>query len=245
MTCSATEMTETTTAHRAVRVLGAAALLASPLLALPTGGPLAAAAPCPDVEVVFARGTAEPPGVGSIGQQFIDALRGRVGPRPLQVYPVAFPALPEFATTVDGVIDASNHIRGTAATCPETEMVLGGYSRGAALIDYVTAAAAPEGYAGVIEPLPPEVADHVAAVVMLGRSSAEFLSTVGAPPPPAIGADYAGKTIDLCAPGDPICSPGDDGAAHAAYATNGMTLQAADFAAERIRPAGPPPEQPF
>ncbi|WP_235626987.1 cutinase family protein, partial [Mycobacterium tuberculosis] len=30
---------------------------------------------CPDVEVVFARGTGEPPGVGGIGEDFIDALR--------------------------------------------------------------------------------------------------------------------------------------------------------------------------
>lgn len=231
--------------HRIVRVLGAAALSGSAVLVLPGGGPAASAAQCPDVEVIFARGTAEPPGVGSIGQQFVDALRGRVGPRPLEVYPVNFPALPEFATTVDGVIDAGNHIRATAAACPDTEMVLGGYSRGAALIGYTTAAVAPDGYAGVIEPLPPEAAGHVAAVVLLGKSSPEFLSTVGAPPPPPAGAEYAGKTVNLCAPGDPICSAGDDGPAHAAYATNGMTLQAADFAAERLRPPAPPPDQPF
>ena len=37
--------------------------------------PSVSAQPCPDVEVVFARGTAEPPGVGGIGQAFVDSLR--------------------------------------------------------------------------------------------------------------------------------------------------------------------------
>jgi cutinase len=228
-----------------LRVLSAVALFIPSLLLLPAGGAVASAESCPDVEVVFARGTAEPPGLGWIGQQFVDALRSRLGPRSFDVYPVNFAALPEFATTVDGVIDASNHIRGTAAYCPQTEMVLGGYSRGAALVSYVTAPTVLAGYPGVIEPLPPDVARHIAAVVQLGKSSAEFLNSVGAPPPPVAGSDFAAKTIDLCAPGDPICSPGDDPAAHAAYAANGMTLRAADFAAERIRPPEASPDQPL
>ena len=36
---------------------------------------------CPDVEVVFARGTFEPPGVGATGQAFVDALRARLPER--------------------------------------------------------------------------------------------------------------------------------------------------------------------
>ncbi|WP_263993195.1 cutinase family protein, partial [Mycobacterium paraense] len=38
-----------------------------------------ASAQCPDVQVVFARGTGEPPGVGPTGQAFVDDLRSRVG----------------------------------------------------------------------------------------------------------------------------------------------------------------------
>ena len=47
-------------------------------LSAPMGAPSAAAAPCPDVDVVFARGTDEPPGVGVVGQTFIDAFRSDV-----------------------------------------------------------------------------------------------------------------------------------------------------------------------
>jgi cutinase len=60
------------------RFLGAAAVGASVLLS-PVVIPSVSAAPCPDVEVVFARGTFEPPGVGDTGQAFVDALRGQVG----------------------------------------------------------------------------------------------------------------------------------------------------------------------
>ncbi|WP_082952722.1 cutinase family protein [Mycolicibacter sinensis] len=218
------------------RILAATGLAGGTLLCWPAGD--AAALDCPDVEVVFARGTAEPPGVGSMGQQFIDALRWRVGGRPVGVYPVNFPAVPEFGPTVAGVADAAGHITDMAAGCPQTAVVLGGYSRGAALMGYLTEPApAADGFP---PPLTPEAAGHVAAVALLGRPSAAFLNSLGAPPL-VIGPGFAAKTIDLCAPGDPICSAGDDGAAHWAYAANGMTAQAADFAVERLAPPGPDP----
>lgn len=219
-----------------IRLLAAAAL-AAPLALCAPAGEAAAFPDCPDVEVVFARGTNEPPGVGGVGQSFVDALHWRVGMRPYAVYPVNYPAVPEFAPTIEGMTDAANHIRDTAAACPDTQLVLGGFSRGAALIGYLTEPAGP----GVT--LPPEVASHVAAVALLGKPSNEYLTALGAPPL-SIGPGYATKTIDLCAPADPICSTGIDGAAHAAYAANGMTAVAADFVADRLRPPetapGPP-----
>ncbi|MDT5019304.1 MAG: cutinase, partial [Mycobacterium sp.] len=56
----------TTSARRATGILGAFAAAC----ALPIGFiqlPAAVADPCPDVEIVFARGTTEPPGVGGVG----------------------------------------------------------------------------------------------------------------------------------------------------------------------------------
>ena len=54
----------------------AAALLAISAMPLTVVSPVADAKPCADVEVVFARGSDEPPGVGKVGQAFVDALLG-------------------------------------------------------------------------------------------------------------------------------------------------------------------------
>ena len=62
--------------------------------------PSASAQPCPDVEVVFARGTGEPPGVGGVGQAFVDALRSKVGGKSVDVYPVNYPASSDFANGI-------------------------------------------------------------------------------------------------------------------------------------------------
>jgi cutinase len=221
------------------RFLGAAVVapfaLLSPVISIPS----AAAAPCPDVEVVFARGTFEPAGVGQTGQAFVDALRAQLGGKSVDVYPVNYPASLDFATAADGVIDASNKIGDVAASCPNTKMVLGGYSQGAAVVAYTTEDSVPPGFtlpAGITGPMAPEVANHVAAVTLFGKPSSGFLQQIytGAPPI-TVGRLYSGKTTDLCIPEDPVCSPsGSDNNVHTLYAVNGMANQAADFAARRV-----------
>jgi cutinase len=195
--------------------------------------------------VVFARGTFEPPGIGATGQAFVDSLRAQVGGKSLDVYPVNYPASLDFATAADGVIDASNKVRDMAASCPNTKMVLGGYSQGAAVIGYITEDAIPAGFtlpAGITGPMPPGVADHVAAAALFGKPSTGFLNGIDRDAPPiTIGHLYSAKTIDLCIPEDPVCSPdGNDNGAHVLYAVNGMAGQAADFAARRLSSSGVP-----
>ncbi len=210
--------------------------------------PIAAAQPCPDVEAVFARGTGEPAGVGGIGQPFVDELRTAVGPKSLDVYPVNYEASSNFndriefaRSVVDGITDASNHIEATAANCPKTRIVLGGYSQGAVVAGFTTSASVPAGipaeYVSFLpKPMPPEVANHVAAVVLFGKPSAQWLQNYGAPVV-TIGPLYAPKTDELCADGDTICN-GDPGGlpsfAHASYPANGMTQQGADYAASHL-----------
>ncbi|ALR12480.1 cutinase [Mycobacteroides saopaulense] len=216
-----------------------AVAVASALFSSPVGIPAAAAAACPDVEVVFARGTFEPPGAGGTGEAFVSALRARTKGKSVEVYPVDYPASLAFATAADGVIDASNRVKDIAARCPDTKIVMGGFSQGAAVVAYTTADAVPPGFElpeGITGPMPPEVADHVAAVALFGKPSSGFLQRIDNTAPPInIGHLYAGKTVDMCVPEDPICSPdGSDNAAHGSYGDNGMTSQAADFAARQI-----------
>ncbi|MUM16782.1 cutinase family protein [Mycobacterium sp. CBMA271] len=212
------------------------------LLSSPVGIPSAVAAACPDVEVVFARGTFEPPGVGGTGEAFVNALRARTKGKSVEVYPVEYPASLAFATAADGVIDASNRVKEISARCPDTKIVLGGFSQGAAVVAYTTADSVPVGFdlpEGLTGPMPPDVADHVAAVALFGKPSSGFLQRVdNMAPPITIGHLYAGKTVDMCVPEDPICSPdGSDNTAHGSYGDNGMTNQAADFAARQLASA--------
>jgi hypothetical protein len=228
------------------RLVAAVLLTACGLLSAPITS--AAAQPCPDVEAVFARGTGEPPGVGGIGEPFVDSLRSAIGAKSLDVYPVNYEASSDFGdriqfaqSVVDGIKDASGHIEATAANCPKTRIVLGGYSQGAAVAGFVTSASIPAGVpAEYVEflpkPMPPEIANHVAAVTLFGKPSAAWLQNYGAPAI-VIGPLYAPKTDDLCAPGDTICDGDPGGApsfAHAEYPANGMTAQAADYAASHL-----------
>lgn len=228
------------------RVLVAALTIGGGLLGAPIQ--IAAAQPCPDVEAVFARGTGEPAGVGGIGEPFVDQLRTAVSPKSLDVYPVNYEASSNFndriefaRSVVDGITDASNHIEATAANCPKTRIVLGGYSQGAVVAGFTTSASVPPGIPAeymsfMPKPMPSDIANHVAAVVLFGKPSAQWLQNYGAPVV-TIGPLYAPKTDDLCAAGDTICD-GDPGGlpsfAHASYPANGMTQQGADFAASHL-----------
>jgi cutinase len=175
-------------------------------------------------------------------------LRAAVGPKSLDVYPVNYEASSNFSdrvefaqSVVDGIKDAGSHIQATAANCPKTRIVLGGYSQGAAVAGFVTAASVPAGVPAeylpfLPKPLPPEIANHVAAVTLFGKPSAQWLQNYDAPQV-VIGPLYVPKTIDLCADGDTICN-GDPGGppsfAHSSYPVNGMVGQAAGFAASHL-----------
>ena len=196
--------------------------------------PSASNGSCPDVEVVFARGTSEPPGVGATGQAFVDSLRSKIGPKSMSVYAVDYPATMDFPTAMSGIEDAGRHVQRMAADCPKTKMVLGGFSQGAAIMGFVTSAAIPDGApADTPRPMSADVANHVAAVTLFGTPSAQFMSSIGQPPI-GIGPLYAAKTTELCSAGDPICSGGGDWGAHDGYPNDPTVHQAATFAADRI-----------
>ena len=233
---------------RLLRLL-AAAVVGGAALVSPLSASTAAAEPCPDVEVLFTRGTFEPPGVGGTGQAFVDSVRNQLPGKSVDVYPVNYPASLDFGRAADGVIDAGNKIRDTVGNCPNTKIVLGGYSQGAAVMAYITTDEVPADFnlpAGITGPMPSAVAGHIAAVSLFGKPSNGFLQMIDRNAPPiTIGRSYTAKTLDLCIPTDPICSPtGGDNGAHGLYAVNGMTDQAAAFAAQRVTAPAPGDSRP-
>jgi cutinase len=193
----------------------------------------AQAAACPDVQVVFARGTGEPDGVGRVGDAFVDALRPLVKGKSVAVYGVNYPATRDFMRAADGANDASLFVQNTAATCPDTKIVLGGYSQGAAVADIITVADQPT--LGFAQPLPANIADHVAAVAVFGNPSIRLLGG----PLTTLSPLYGYKTIDLCNGADPVCSGGNDVPAHSLYVEAGLATQAAQFVANRLTSQAP------
>ncbi|HTH89442.1 MAG TPA: cutinase family protein [Mycobacterium sp.] len=198
-----------------------AALLAPAVSPMPIG--IASADDCPDIEVVFARGTNDAPGLGNVGDAFVGALRGKVGGRSVGAYAVNYPASFDFLAAADGANDASAHIQYMVDNCPNTRLVLGGYSQGAAVIDVISAVPIP--VVGFNNPLPPNVPDHVAAIAVFGNPSAKLGL------PLTVSPVWGGKAIDLCNGDDPICqTDGENVAVHRAY-VGGPTNQAANFVA--------------
>jgi cutinase len=194
----------------------------------------ASADPCPGIEVVFARGTGEAPGVGRVGQAFVDALQPLAGGKSVGTYAVDYPASYDFLRATDGANDASTFVQNFAATCPASRIVLGGYSQGAAVMDLITAATQP--MFGFADPMPADVAHHVAAVALFGNPA----NRIGTNLSPGLTPQYADKTIDLCNGADPVCSAGNDVHAHSLYVQAGLASRAARFAAQKLTGATPP-----
>lgn len=220
--------------RRGLLVVGAVVLAAAGLVtptALPATGLLpSASAACPAVEVIFARGRLESPGVGVLGNAFISALRSK-SKKNIGVYAVQYPADNQIDV---GANDMSGHIQSMMNNCPDTRLVLGGYSLGAAVTDVVLAV--PFDFFGFKAPMPPGADQHIAAIALFGNGAA----WVG--PITNFNPLYSERTIELCHGADPICNPADPDTwednwpAHLAnaYIQAGMANQAADFVAGRI-----------
>lgn len=194
--------------------------------------PRAGAAGCPDVELVFARGTAEPPGLGRVGDALAAALPPVLKARTLGIYPVDYPASYNFMTTASGADDARDHVTTMAAACPNTKFVLGGFSQGAAAMSML-AGVPPLGNTvgdfGSAPALDPALAPRIAAVAVFGNPGIRFgvpLSSDG---------EFADRSIDLCSPGDPVCTVGGrDRAAHSDYQDAPYPDEAAQFIAAHV-----------
>jgi cutinase len=214
-------------------LLATVGLLTAPAV-LPTASlgviPSARAAPCPQIEVVFARGRMESAGTGILGNAFVSALRSKVN-KNIGVYAVRYPADNQIDV---GANDMSQHIQNMINNCPDTRLVVGGYSLGAGVADVVLAVPMP--FFGFDNPLPPGADQHIAAVALFGNGAA----WVG--PITNFNAVYNDRTIELCHGADPVCNPADPNTwennwpAHLAnaYIQAGMANQAADFAAGRL-----------
>ncbi|MEM6104724.1 cutinase family protein [Mycobacterium sp. 050272] len=208
--------------------LGASALvIAAGLLATPSA-PVARAFDCPDVEVIFARGTNEPAGLGRVGDALVDSLRQQTGLNILP-YGVNYAASKLQLHGGDGANDTIDRVKKSVETCPNTKIVLGGYSQGASVMDIV--AGVPIGGISWGNKLPPQYADNIAAVVTFGDVADRAGGTL-----PTQSALLGSKAMDYCNPNDPIChaGPGNEWSGHTEGYVPVYTTQAAQFVASKL-----------
>lgn len=209
-----------------MRVISAISVGLLAATGLATAAP-AQSADCRDVELVFARGTSEPAGLGRVGRALSDQLAASLGGRSFGTYAVNYPASYDFLAAADGATDATNRIAAVSQACPDTRFVLGGYSQGAAVVDMllgIPPLGDKVGDVGSAPPMPQSLASKVAAVAVFGNPATKFGNPASVALPP-----FAGKVIDLCNPGDPICSQGRNPLAHVSYEKTDLVSQAVGF----------------
>ena len=185
---------------------------------------------CPDVDVVFARGSGEPPGLGVPGTAFAASLSADLPGESVVDYAVDYAASDTQLSTFAGATDLSDHVVALAAQCPDTLFVIGGYSQGATATDLAT------GLLPVpllVTTIPNSLAAHIAAVVTFGNPGHLLIEI-----PLTDSAAYGAKWLDFCAPGDPVCLGGLNVNAHTDYVINGDTAAGAVFAAAQVLAAG-------
>ncbi|WP_432993892.1 cutinase family protein [Dactylosporangium sp. CA-233914] len=183
---------------------------------------------CADVEIVFARGTGDLPGLGVLGTPLVSAIRSALPGRTVNAYGVNYAAEASQASAGPGATDMSRHVNAVAAACPGTKFVIGGYSQGATVTDI--AIGIPFGTT-TGETIPAGLASRVSAVVVFGNPLGILHQTIA-----QRSSVYGPKTKEFCNAGDAICgsAAGGNALAHLQYMSNGSVQQAAQFVAGKL-----------
>jgi cutinase len=187
-----------------------------------------AATSCPDVQVLFARGTFELKPIGSIvGPSFTRALEKDLPGDSVSVWGDPYAANVLQTSAGPGATDMTNELTSVASSCPDTKFVLGGYSQGASVVDIAIGI---HTFLGVGSAIPTSLASRVAAVVVWGNPLGLFRQTIKGD-----SSLYGPISDTYCNSGDPVCGNGIDILAHLAYGANGDAAAGGAFAADEVK----------
>ncbi|KAI2862080.1 CAZyme family CE5 [Aspergillus niger] len=175
-------------------------------------------APCAKVHMMLARGTTESyPGLlGSLTELVVDAV-------PDSDYEnIIYPATQEGSTPSyeEGIYNGTAQLKAYVKACPESKVVLFGYSQGAMVVSDMLAGGGDNGTLGNITApaVDPETGSHIAAVLLYGDPRHMPNQTYNVGDVTATG--YADRLHDYCDDKDGVCdAAGTNLSAHLAYAT--------------------------
>ncbi|KAI9932584.1 carbohydrate esterase [Aspergillus wentii] len=212
----------------------ALSLLISSSLAVPLEADIEKRQSCPDVHAFGARGTTVPPGYG-LTKTVIDDI--------LSAYPggtseaIDYPACggqsscggASYSSSVaQGIKAVASAVNAYNKKCPQTKLVLVGYSQGGEIMDAALCGGGVpnQGYTDTSVPLSSSAVEMVKASILFG----DPLFKAGLPydvgtcaaggfdaRPAGFSCPSAGKIQSYCDAGDPYCCNGNDETAHQGY----------------------------
>ncbi|KAF2458666.1 Acetylxylan esterase At 0.90 angstrom resolution [Lineolata rhizophorae] len=228
----------------ALKFTTAALLLASGAVAVPSGGLGARQGNCPPVHVFGARETTVPPGMGSAGQVVNSIVQAHPG---ATSEAINYPAAGDNAygsSVQQGTQAVADQVNSFAQRCPDTELVLVGYSQGAQIMDNAICGGGDpgQGWTNTDVLITGSVADQVKAVILMGdpRHTPGLPYNVGTsnapgfdPRPSGFVCPAADKIQSYCDAADPYCSNGNNAQTHQSYGYV-YGQQALDFVNEKL-----------
>ncbi|OJD15901.1 hypothetical protein AJ78_03880 [Emergomyces pasteurianus Ep9510] len=171
-----------------------------------------AATPCSAITIISARGTTEDPGEGRLATIASDLANGHVNSERI---PLDYPAylFPYSVSLFRGIQELNGLLNTSVSSCPETKVVLLGYSQGAHVIGNTLC-----GGAFAEQGIDQRVGNKVAAIIFMadprhvpGKSFNVGSSTRSGlfPRPDSEACDvYASRMQSYCDSGDPVCDSG-------------------------------------
>ncbi|GJD03152.1 cutinase [Colletotrichum higginsianum] len=177
------------------------------------------------VHMIVARASTERPGTGVIGG-VASSIQAQIPGSDIEAvdYPAELNPYPPSQQA--GVTAMTKLVQNYAAACPQTKMVLLGYSQGAHVTADVLCGASEDGFT-TTQPQGADVTDKIAAVVLMGDPShvngQPFNQGTSQkdgmfPRQNTAGCDaVASKMVSFCNTGDPFCDRGRNVQVHLRY----------------------------
>ncbi|KAJ5711178.1 Cutinase [Penicillium malachiteum] len=162
---------------------------------------------CEELTLIFARGTGEVGNMGTVVGPPLATALATLTNNNVTVQGVNYDASVEGDTTLgeDGGSDMVTLVKQAIKQCPDSKVVLAGYSEGAMVVH------------NAAESL---TADQVAGAVLFGDPLKME----------SVGKLSSSKVKEFCATGDPVCENGEDVMAHLSYGSDAK--EAAEFLVE-------------
>lgn len=220
---------------------------------------------CAPVHIIVARASTEPAGEGMIGSLSRSIKTSIPGATSEAVsYPAAL--APYGPSEIKGVAAAKAQLTAYVQKCPQSKMVLMGYSQGADVVGSVVCGGG--GFSGSMQgakvelgpitpPIDPQVGSHIVAVVMMGdprftkgmsfnkgtaKNNGQFPH-----PPENTCKGYESRMVSYCNDGDTFCDKGKSVATHMGY-MGAYSGQAKTFITTQVKsltiPLAPAPDAP-